>query len=216
MAILAFFHLLIFVYWLGGDLGAFYASTIVTDREKSSAVRAAAARMLANIDLAPRSALILALPSGMSLAVATGWMAVGDLTLAALWMLSLIWLALIWHMHLHRCRPTIGLQRADTVIRWFVVAGLLTLAVAAVAGAIKMPAFIVAKCAILALCILCGLAIRVVLKPFGAGIVELSTEGDPSHANAAIARALSRARPLVVTIWLLIATAAYLGVAHAV
>ena len=47
---LAIFHLLLFVYWLGGDLGVFYSSGMVVDPELSNSARVTAAKIMVNLD----------------------------------------------------------------------------------------------------------------------------------------------------------------------
>ena len=46
LAVITLLHVLVFVYWLGGDLGAFYASTILTDKKQPVPVRATAAKVM--------------------------------------------------------------------------------------------------------------------------------------------------------------------------
>jgi hypothetical protein len=73
VALLALLHLLIPVYWLGGDLGAFYSSRFMIDPARTVPERMMALKILNNIDMAPRTTLILAFPTGFTLAVAKGW-----------------------------------------------------------------------------------------------------------------------------------------------
>ena len=76
-ALFALIHVLVFVYWLGGDLGAFYTSRFLTAPDVSADRRLMAAKIVGDVDMAPRTALILALPSGLLLAPSKGWLAPG-------------------------------------------------------------------------------------------------------------------------------------------
>ena len=95
ISLLAFLHLLIPIYWLGGDLGAFYGSTFMTDPKRSVAERMMALKILNNIDMAPRTALILALPTGVMLGWAKGWLTVPVAVVVALVLACLAWLVLL-------------------------------------------------------------------------------------------------------------------------
>ena len=55
LALLTLMHVLIFVYWLGGDMGAFYGSTFMTDQKRSVPERMMALKIINNIDMAPRT-----------------------------------------------------------------------------------------------------------------------------------------------------------------
>ncbi|MDP7297072.1 MAG: hypothetical protein QGF92_06425, partial [Gammaproteobacteria bacterium] len=48
------FHLLLFVYWLGGDLGVYYSSGMVVDPKLSNSARVTAAKIMVNLDFVPR------------------------------------------------------------------------------------------------------------------------------------------------------------------
>lgn len=213
LALFTLLHLLVFVYWLGGDLGVFYSSTILTNTKQSAAARVAAAQVLAQVDMAPRSALILTLPTGLTLAAVKGWLVLGPLALTLVWGAGLLWLALAWLLHLRHLSPTSVLRRADLAIRWIVFLALAVLALNLWPNAPGLPLFLKAKCAILSVTILCGLLIRRALVRFGPAFGHLIQEGASPETDAEIARALDKSRPLVVTIWLLLLAAAYLGLA---
>jgi len=66
-ALLLLLHVLILVYWLGGDLGAFVASFVIANPDRDRAARLGAARLLGDVDMAPRTALILAFPAARNL-----------------------------------------------------------------------------------------------------------------------------------------------------
>ncbi len=57
-------HLLLFVYWLGGDLGVFYSSRFVVDPGRSREARLTAAKIMLDLDLIPRICMSLTLTVG--------------------------------------------------------------------------------------------------------------------------------------------------------
>lgn len=205
---LTFMHLLVLVYWLGGDLGAFYASWRLTAPNASPALRLAAAKTIADIDMAPRTALILALPSGLVLAVAKGWLAMSWAWVFGVVLASLAWLAIAWRLHVTHGAG--ALRRVDLAIRWTALVGLGGAGAAGLAGWLALPAFIAAKLLTLAAAIALGLLIRARLGGFGEALAGLA--GPAPEAAVLRIRALMRAvRPMVLGIWALLALAAFLG-----
>ncbi len=208
----ALLHVLVFVYWLGGDLGAFCASFAAVDVERTPEARLAALKLISDVDMAPRTALILALPTGLTLAALRGWLALPPAALAVLWAASLGWLALAWRLHLSHVAPGAPERVIDLAVRWMALAGLAITGGAGLAGALPLPAFLACKLLLLAGAVALGLLIRVRLRPLGPALAALSRR-EP-EADGAIADVLSRSRPLVVGIWLLISAAALLGLAQ--
>ena len=201
-------HILIFVYWLGGDLGVFYASTILTDSKTDPQGRVVAAKVLSQVDMAPRSAMILTLPTGLTLAVSTGYLNFSAVYLIAIWALGLSWLALAWTIHLKHLAPSSLERRVDLGVRGTLVIGLL-------AGAVSgtLPLFLALKLAILAITIVMGLLIRRALAPFGDAFSTMLATGPTSQTDYIIAKCLNQSRPAVVCIWVLLLVAALIGIA---
>ena len=209
-ALFALFHVLVFVYWLGGDLGAYYTSHFLTRANVSSDRRLMAAKIVGDVDMAPRTALILALPTGLMLAESKGWIAIGWPIIGAIVLASLVWLALAWKLHLAHDTPPGWIKTTDTIIRYGLILALGTSTGLALASIIELPLFIALKLLTLAGCIALGLYIRIVLNPLGPALMGL-TGPNASTAEEELASTLNRARPLVMGIWALLLIAAFLG-----
>ena len=206
IALLTLLHVLILVYWLGGDLGAFVASFTVTNTKASPQARLAAAQLVSSVDMAPRTALILAAPTGFTLAAVKGWGPLPEGLLPAAWAASLVWLGLAWRQHLTHAAATSLTARLDLAFRFFAIVALIAAVFA------PLPLFVRLKCVLLAGAIVAGLTIRALLRPFGPALAGL-VAGAPTEAqDKTIAVSLSRARAAVLTIWALILAAAFLGV----
>ena len=206
-------HILVYVYWLGGDLGAFYASSFLISPTRSVPERVLAMQILNNLDMAPRTALILALPTGLTLAMVRGWLTIPVAPMALLWVFFLGWLALAWTVHRRHGAPAEPLRRVDLAIRYAVLAALLGAGIAGLMGRAPMPLFIAGKLLILAAAIGIGLLIRRRLVPLFAPFRAMVTTGPTPGTNTEIAGIIGRLRPLVVTLWILITGAAWLGTA---
>jgi hypothetical protein len=202
-------HILVFVYWLGGDLGVFYASTILTDTKTSAQGRIIAAKVLAQVDMAARTAMIFALPTGLTLADAKGWITISPLLVFAMWLLILTWLVLAWILHLRHVPPSGLLRRLDLVIR----VGLIGALVSSIFWA-GLPLFMQVKVAILATTIILGLLIRKALAPFGPAFGQMVATGPTPQSDAIIAKCMAQSRPAVLAIWVLLLLAALFGIAQ--
>ena len=213
MAGLKLLHLLCFVYWLGGDLGTFYASGFVRRRDLPPAARVMAATVMNGTDVAPRICMPLTLASGLHLAVAGGFVVLPAGTLAATWAGCGAWLALVLLLH-HGVAPDwqARLARLDFGGRIVVTGALGLVAAASLLGAWPQPSpWLALKLACFAATVFCGLMIRVHVRPFGPAYARLVQHGADAAGDAAIERALGRARPWVVGIWGLLLVAAFTG-----
>jgi hypothetical protein len=209
VALLTLLHILVFVYWLGGDLGVFYSSTILTDPKTSPQGRIVAAKVLAQVDMAPRTAMILTLPTGLTLADATPWLNLTDLQVVAIWVFALVWLALAWNIHLKHLPPSSLSRKADLLVRWGLILALLAWAAL---GA--LPLFLALKLGVLAATIALGLLIRRALGPFGTAFGAMVAHGPTPETDQIIAKCLNQSRPAVVAIWVLLLVAALIGLAQ--
>jgi len=209
-ALLSLLHLLVLVYWLGGDLGAFYTSRYLILPGVSADRRLMAAKIVGDVDMAPRTALILALPTGLALARASGWLTIADWAMTLIVIAAAAWVALVWRLHVAHGNAPAWMRTIDLIARVLLLAGLVALASAGLAGQFALPHFLALKLYLLAACVALGLWIRRVLVPLGPALAGLSGEDSARH-EADLARTLRRARPLVVAIWGLILTAALVG-----
>jgi ribose/xylose/arabinose/galactoside ABC-type transport system permease subunit len=208
LAIATLLHILIFVYWLGGDLGVFYSSTILTDTNASPKGRIAAARILAQVDMAPRTAMILTLPTGLTLASLSGYVNLSVVSIAAVWLLAMAWLTLAWIIHLKHLPPGSFWRQTDLGVRVILTLGLVGVAVSGL-----VPLFVSLKLVIFATTIVMGLLIRRALAPFGPAFGDMIADGPSTETDKIIAKSLNQSRPAVLCIWVLLLTAALLGIA---
>ena len=71
--IVKYIHVLLFVYWLGGDAGVFYSSRFVLNSKLSRDARLTAFKIFVNLDMLPRYCLALMLTVGGVLAEFIGY-----------------------------------------------------------------------------------------------------------------------------------------------
>jgi hypothetical protein len=206
-------HLLILVYWLGGDIGAFHSAGFVIDTRRGVPERMLALTILNNVDMAPGTALIMALPTGLTLAVAQSWIALPVAALAGAWVFFLAWLALFWIMHVKHMTGG-ALSRIDVALRWAALAALTLAGISGLAGMIRLPLFIALKLLVLAACFGLGLVVRHQLIPMFPAVRTMLATGATPATDAVVADVLARAKIPVLTIWVLLLIAAWLGISH--
>ena len=205
-----FAHLLMFAYWLGGDIGAFIASQSLTNKTLSAEQRLTAARILNHVDMAPKTALIWSLPTGVWLGQTRGWIALDLTLLVALIGIALVWTIVLWRLHLSH--GATWLTRLDLALRIALIAGLIATVIAAASGTLVLPGLIMAKLLILAAITALGLTVRVLVRPLGPALMALSGGAELDDANQTIASVMFKARLCVIAIWALLISATTLGI----
>lgn len=206
-------HLLLFVYWLGGDLGVFYSSRILADAKQSDAARLAAARIMLAVDQAPRICMTLMLPVGLHLAWRLGLWPYQAAWVAVAWVVGLLWLGNVLWLHFrHGHAQHRLLSQVDFAFRVILIVALAAVAAWSVlrAGPVQPP-WLAWKLLVFALLVGLGLLIRIQLRPFGPAFAQLAASGATDTVNRAIAGSLARCRPLVVGIWIGLLINAMLG-----
>lgn len=212
--ILTLLHVILFAYWLGGDLGVFYASRSVTNPDLGREARSIATRIMLAVDLSPRICMVLILPVGIHMAVIRNQLMLSDTTVISIWLAALFWLLLVLCVHfVPASRAAEALRRVDFSFRLLVIAVTVGLALWQLVAPAQIQAdWIALKLLIFGILVACGLAIRIALRPFGPAFASLLEQGSTPTTEAAIQRSLGRARPFVLAIWTGLVISAVLGV----
>ncbi|GII86107.1 hypothetical protein Ssi03_40970 [Sphaerisporangium siamense] len=215
-----FLHIVLFVYWLGSDVGVYYSSRYVLRADLTPAARSVAAKIMHVVDMAPRVCLVLFLPSGVTLMALSpfgegyfpGWL------VALAWVGALCWLALVVYDYTRGATP-LGrvVQRLDLLVRYAMVAvlvviGLYMIVAAEPFGVQTNPKWLGGKLTVYGVCVLGGVLIRWRLSPFGPAFGRLMTEGSSPEVEREITRSVRSCLPYVYLIWVMVLTAAFLGV----
>jgi hypothetical protein len=85
-------HLLMFVYWLGTDLGVFTLALALKNPSYSVEQRALLMRMSLFIDMTPRAAMAFIAPVGLVLAESLGLVSVPNWLNAVFWVVAGMWI----------------------------------------------------------------------------------------------------------------------------
>jgi hypothetical protein len=213
--VVLFLHQLLFVFWLGPDLGRYIWSTRAADPSLSPTTRVTAGELINKIELFPRVCISLMLTVGGILTEAVGlthpwWQMAGIVLLGPVW-LSMV---LIGHF---RASTDLGklINNTDVLFRLFMAAAILaSVSYSWSTGRFDTTQWVAGKLLLFAAIVLFGMLMRIRLRPFDAAIATMSTTGPTEASDAAMSRSLGSARPYIFGIWIALALAAWLGVAQ--
>jgi hypothetical protein len=214
LSLVKYFHVLLFVYWLGGDLGVWLTGKQMIRDDLSLDERLRIRAVGAIIDMAPRTCLVLMIPAGFTLASVWGSPLQGA-ALVAVWIMCLAWLWLVWQVHWKKNEP-IGkrLNSIDLFIRYVVGAAILAFgAYCLVTGAPVAEKWLAAKITLYGLIIYNGIVLRKVAGNWQAAFDKIRVGGEARVEGELMMKAnRRRVEPPVLTIWALVAIMGFLGV----
>ena len=208
-----FFHILLFVFWLGADLGVAVAGAQFRKRSYSLPERGTILKLLVIIDMGPRSAWALMIASSISLLWAGGYWEVPLWGLALAWAVSLGWLVLVWRIHGlgqdPRAKP---LKRVESVLKWSLAAFYLWLGAVSLMGDAPLePDWLAAKALLFGFIFVAAILIDVMFRPVGPLLVDLMTRGSSDETEAPLLATMNRSRFWVRVTYALLVVVAFLG-----
>lgn len=212
-SLLLFVHVLLFVFWLGTDVGVFLAAKISEKSELSIETRATVLKLGMVLDRLPRSALTLIVPTGLTLAVNAGWLALPEAAVALVWVVCLAWLAILWVGFLKPETPT------EQRVMLFNVAMNAVFALGVTGYAIYLltatgtATWLAVKVLLVGLIFIAGVTLDAMFKPAVEAFLEIVIEGATPERNEKYSRAISPVYKVVLAIYAFVIVAAYLGVA---
>ena len=208
-----FLHQLLVVYWIGPDIAVFIWSRSAVNPQLGPEQRVTAARMMTVIDVVPRVCVALFLTVAGLLSDTYGishpwWQMAGIILLGPVWLFLVL---AAWLKRGSEFGATMA--KLDTWLRIALVVGIpASVAYSTMTGRLADTPWITGKLMILAAIILLGLVMRRRLQAFFDGVDRLEAEGLSPEIDSQMATGLKRARPFVYAIWLLILSAALMGV----
>jgi hypothetical protein len=211
--IVKYIHVLLFVYWLGGDAGVFYSSRFVLNSKLSRDARLTAFKIFVNLDMLPRYCLALMLTVGGVLAEFIGydhpmWQTIAIVALGPIW---------VWVVHtIHVKEGTEFGKTLATLDRYFRIFMIFAL-VASVAyhwttGPLRPYPWLAAKLLIFAFLIFCGFMIRIKIPPFVEGFKVLAASGATPDSDRKMQEGMGASIPYVLLIWAGVAISALIGI----
>jgi TRAP-type C4-dicarboxylate transport system permease large subunit len=211
---LVYAHLLLFVLWLGADVGVFMLGQHFRKRDKWSLdQRIALLTLLVEVDMIPRSAWALMVPLSLSVVEAGGWWDVPGGLLAGAWGVGLGWLWLVWDSHRHDQTPRAARnRRIEGWLRWLVGGFYLWLGgQSLLVGAPLEPDWLALKALLFGCIFVAAIMIDVTFKPVGVQLAAVLTQGSSDATEIPLRRTMDRTRIWVFAVYLLLVATAFLG-----
>lgn len=211
---LVYVHLLLFVLWLGADVGVFVLGQHFRRRESYTLdQRIALLKLLVEIDMVPRSAWALMVPLSLSVVDLGNWWEVPLPLLIGAWVIGIVWLWLVWDSHFHDMTPRAARNRAiDGWLRWIIGGFYLWLGgQSLLIGEPLVPVWLAWKALMFGLIFVAAIMIDVTFKPVGAQLAAVMEQGSSDETEVPLRRTMDKTRIWVWMVYLLLMVTAFLG-----
>ena len=210
-----FAHLLMFVYWLGADVGVFGLALALRNPRHSVERRRFLMRFSLGLDLIPRAAFAFIGPVGLHLATRL------ELVQMPLWLMGLIWLAatawvvaeLIAYRNMGRVLAVRIYMGTGVVFLagflGFTGYGLFSL----LTGSPFLAPWLALKVMLFGLVFLVSVVMAVFYAPLEGIFERMALEGSSTEMEARVRRQVNRGAVFTVLLFVLLASMGYLGLA---
>jgi hypothetical protein len=210
-----YLHILMFVGWLGADLGVFMASRKAMDSSLQFETRLMLLHTALRIELIPRTMWKAALPLGVMSARGLGLMEISNTGVALVWIFTTLWWA-ISMTGAYYYYNDFG-KKLTYINNWLVgIAGVAFIAVAWVSSIGKGPfnpdaSWLLWKFGLYGLIQFTALGIIIGFAPLGPAFMRLGDEGSTPELEKSIHKAFNIAAVPIWTTYSLIAVVAFIG-----
>jgi hypothetical protein len=213
-AIWKYLHVLMFVFWVGTDMGVMLGARKSTDSRLTLETRLTLVKLALLIELLPRTMWAMALPFGVMLSRELHLLDISDAGVAAVWVFTLAWVT-ISVAGAHWSEKPIG-QQLQRINRWIIgVLGVTLLGVGAWSYLGSGPfetSWLAAKVALYGVINLTVLGIEASFIPVGPAFGRLFAEGSTPDVEAAISRGMQTTMFWVYASYILILIVAFIGI----
>lgn len=197
-----YLHILMFVFWVGTDMGVFLSCKKATDPKLSIDARFLLLHMALRIELLPRTMWKAALPLGVTLSREMGLIELSTVNLLLVWAFTIVWWGISMTGAWHYDKP-LGhkLTKLNNIITGAVGASLIAIAVSSAMGNgpfVADASWLQWKIGLYGLINLMIVAMLFVFDPMGIEFGKLAVEGSTPATESNIKMIMDRA---TVTIW---------------
>lgn len=209
-SLMVLFHILLLVFWLGTDLGVFLAAKMSERSDLSEQTRGSLMQLAMVLDRLPRTALILILPSGLTLASNMQLVALPSATLMLAWALAAVWALVMWAGFL---KPESSAEKTAHMVNFALHCLLVVvLAFATYRWWGVAPLWVNMKLLALTAVLVCGIFLDFTFKPAVDAFKDIMINGASPERDALYSKALAPVYWWVLAIYALVIIAAYAGV----
>ncbi|MEP3890280.1 MAG: hypothetical protein ABJN69_07415 [Hellea sp.] len=214
ISVCAFFHIILFVFWLGGDLGVAILGDHFRKRETYSLQeRLTILKLLVITDMGPRIAWCLMIASTISLVKVGGYWDVPLWAVVAAWAVSLIWLWITLAIHKAGQTPKAKqLKKMDMILKWALAAFYLGLGfISLTTNAPLEPNWLASKALIFGFIFVAAILIDVMFRPVGPLLMAVINEGSNDATEKPLLATMNKSRFWVRVTYLLLVIIAFIG-----
>jgi hypothetical protein len=208
-----YIHILVFVFWLGADVGVFTGAWLSRDASRSFAERSAYLRVSLIVDLLPRSMFAIILPVGLHLTAALGLYVVPGWLFGASWVLAAAWITAILIIFLREgsivAHRLAKVQMAGEFVLGLVIGGIGLMSLLG-NGPIR-EGWLAGKIVLLGLLFFIAIVLELAFRPALVPFMEIGTEGSTIEREQRYSSTINRALAVVILLYLTLAVIAYLG-----
>ena len=210
-----FVHILLFVYWLGADLGVVLLAKAAQSSDLTYDQRVLALRMALKIDVMPRLSFALMFPVGLELAAARGLVEPAAGLRGLAWIVSAAWVAIVIGMTRATGTAAEPLKHANVALHWALFLAVTAIGVTSVLGLGPFPdGWLGWKILLFGLIFFCGIMIDREFAPVSPAFARLGAEGSTPAIEQDIRGAIDRSIRWVLALYTLVLVIAFLGTAR--
>ena len=213
-ALLIYAHILLFVFWLGGDMGVLLNSIKVKDSSLSFETRATLLKTALTLDMLPRTCWVLMLPVGAYLASYNGLIPMDTaFEHIGTWAITVFWMTLTWAVPMTEGKPiNMTLRKINMAFLLIMGAVFLFLSISSISNsAPDEPLWFAVKLGVFGLIFICGIMIDIAIAPMIGPFMELETEGSTPEREKIISGAMNHTIFWVLSLYACIAIIGWLG-----
>jgi hypothetical protein len=208
-----YIHILLFVFWLGADVGVFLSAVYAKKSDLSFETRATIMKLGLIIDFLPRICFALIFPVGLHLAESLGLYDVPSWLFIAGWAIGIGWIAMVMVIGKNEGKPL----AEKLMMAQFGLEGVLGTVYVAIGlwslfgdGPLQEGWFGL-KILLFGCVFYCAMAIDICFRPFIKPFMELAEHGSSPEREAIITKTINNTLVAVLTMYALIAIVAFLG-----
>ena len=210
-SVLVYFHILLFVFWLGADLGVAILGNEFRNRDYSLQERKTILEILVKTDMGPRTAWALMIGSSVSLLYWGNYLEMSWLWVGLAWAISLVWLTLVWAAYRAGQTPRAAkLRRVESILKWALAAAYLVFGAWALFTE-ALPNWLATKAVLFGLIFVAAILIDVFFKPVGPLLVKLVQDGSSDTTELPLRAQMDKSRFWVRTTYALLFLTAFIG-----
>lgn len=212
--LLVFLHLLLFVFWLGGDVGVFILGQQSRKADTYSLQeRLTLLKVLTMVDMVPRTCVALMVPVSVTLANAGGWWAVPLSMIIGAWILGAMLLWAGWTQHLRQ--GTKIAKTAKTLDFWLQASMIVAYGSVGISSLLGLgpiaEVWLATKTVLYALIFATSILIDVSYRPLGPALQHLIKNEGNAEAEAAVLFIQNKTRKWVLAIYGLLFAIGFMG-----